>query len=97
MGGERSRQGCNVSLHVAGPVSSRFAYVLDPDGYVGAALRLITHVKKESIARMRSTLGRRRALEFRSKIIASEALSEKAGQIGRPGPLGSALLAKLIQ
>jgi hypothetical protein len=27
MGGERSRQGCNVSLHVAGPVSSRFAYI----------------------------------------------------------------------
>jgi hypothetical protein len=34
MGGERGRQGCNVSLHVAGPVSSRFAYFLDPDGYV---------------------------------------------------------------
>jgi hypothetical protein len=34
MGGERSRQGCNVSLHVAGPVISRFAYIVDPDGYV---------------------------------------------------------------
>lgn len=29
MGGERSRQGCNVSLHVAGSVSSRFADILD--------------------------------------------------------------------
>ena len=34
MGGERGRQGCNFSLHVAGAVSSRFARILGPDGYV---------------------------------------------------------------
>lgn len=38
MGGERGRQGGNVSLHVAGPVSSRFAYILDPDGVSGLHL-----------------------------------------------------------
>ena len=34
MGGERGRQGCNFSLHVAGAVSCRFAHILGPDGYV---------------------------------------------------------------
>jgi Tfp pilus assembly protein PilP len=34
MGGERGRPRCNVSLHVAGPVSGRFAYLLNPDGCV---------------------------------------------------------------
>ena len=34
MGGERGRQGCNISLHVAGPVNSGSACILNPDGYV---------------------------------------------------------------
>lgn len=56
-----------------------------------------THVKKASIARMRSRLGSWRALGVRSKTIAWGVSSEKVGHAGRAGPLGSPLLAKLIQ